>query len=65
MALRWRADDGATLNADLVALRISGDPLLFVCDFSGGGEGPTLDPRMGPANGQLFTENPIDFCPFY
>ena len=26
MALRWRADDGPTLNAGLVAFRISGDP---------------------------------------
>ena len=38
---------------------------VFVIFQGGGGEGPTLDPRMGPADGQLFTENPIDFCPFY
>ena len=29
MAFRWRADDGPTLNAGLVALRISGDPVQY------------------------------------
>ena len=27
MAFRWRADDGPTLNAGLVVLKISGDPV--------------------------------------
>ena len=27
MAFRWRADDGPTLNAGLVVLRISGDSI--------------------------------------
>ena len=49
MAFRWRADDGPTLNAGLVALCFSGDPdqfcyeTLYFCDFSGGG-GPDLLP---------------------
>ena len=40
MAFRWRADDGPTLNAGLVVLRIPGDPVqyckefLYFCDFS-------------------------------
>ena len=64
MAFRWRADDGPTLNAGFVALRIwriSEDPvqsceeILYFCDLSGRGGGsgppnPPLDPRMGPAN---------------
>ena len=31
MAFRWRADDGPTLNAGLVALCFLGN--LYVCDF--------------------------------
>ena len=61
MAFRWRADDGTTLNAGLVASSFLGDPdqycweTLYFCDFPGGGGGgwgygrpaPTpLDPRM-------------------
>ena len=45
MAFRWRADDGQILNAGLVALRISGDPVqhclysnpIFLCFLGGGG----------------------------
>ena len=60
MAFRWRADDGPTLNAGLVALWFSGDPdqyywetlYLCLCFFRAGGGGfgplppPPLDPRM-------------------
>ena len=48
MAFRWRADDGPTLNAGLVVLRISRDlvqycqEILYFCD--------PLDPRMGLDN---------------
>ena len=56
MAFRWRADDGPTLNAGMVALRyfrgggsIAKKPYGFVM-FRGGGSGPPapppLDPRM-------------------
>ena len=47
----WRADDGPTLNAGLVALRFSGlrNPI-FLSFFRGGGPDPLfrplLDPRM-------------------
>ena len=43
---RWRADDGRTLNAGLVALGFSGDPdqyckeTLYFCDFQGGSGPP-------------------------
>ena len=56
MAFRWRADDGPTLNAGLVAaiFRGSGPVLLenpIFCDFSGGGGSgppvPPLDTHMG------------------
>ena len=75
MAFRWRANDGPTLNAGLVVLRISGDPvhycleILYFLDFSrgggGGGSGPSvppLDPRMEPDNIHLsrYTENQFD-----
>ena len=59
MAFRWRADDGPTLNAGLVALcffRGSGplsclllrNPIFFCVFFFGGGGGlfPPLDQRM-------------------
>ena len=55
MAFRWRADDGLTLNAGLVALLFFRDPdqncketLYFFC-FSGGSRppvSPPLDPPM-------------------
>ena len=53
MTFRWRADDGPTLNAGLVAaiFRGSGSVLLenpIFCDFSGGSGPPALplDPHM-------------------
>ena len=57
MAFRWRADDGPTLNAGLVASRFfrgSGPKLLrtlYFCNFPGGGGPPApppppLDPHM-------------------
>ena len=52
-ASHWRANDGPTLNAGLVALLFFRDlGTLYFCDFSGGGGGvrtpylPPLDPRM-------------------
>ena len=56
--LRWCADDGPTLNAGLVVVRISRDPvqyceeILYFCDFSGGlgPPVPSLDSHMGPDN---------------
>ena len=50
MAFRWRADDGPTLNAGLVALWFSGDPgqyykeALYFVIFRGGGGGGGPDP---------------------
>ena len=51
MAFRWCADDGPTLNAGLVAFRISsrgsGPVLLrnsYFCDFSGWWSGPPVPP---------------------
>ena len=63
MAYRWGTDDGPTLNAGLVALRISGDPvqycqdILYFLRFSGeGGSGP---PDPCPAwDRPMYTENP-------
>ena len=55
MTFCWRADDGPSLNAGLLALRYfsgSGPVLLrnpIFCDFSGGGvrtPSPPLDPHM-------------------
>ena len=52
MAFRWRADDGPTLNAGLVAcdLRVSGPVLLrnpiFFCNFPGGGGGGNPCPHL-------------------
>ena len=43
IGFRWRADDGPTLNAGLVASGFSGGPdqycyeTIYLCDFSGGG----------------------------
>ena len=57
MAFRWRADDGPTLNAGLVVLRISGDPVQYCyenpyfCDFPGGGGGAEPLPPSGSAHG--------------
>ena len=54
--VRWRAYDGQTLNAGLVALWFSGDPdkywyeTLYFCDFSGGGGLNPLSPPSGPAH---------------
>ena len=57
MAFRWRACDGPTLNAGLVALRFlrgSGPVLLrnpYNCYFSGGVR--TTCPSSGSAHGKL------------
>ena len=56
MAFRWRADDGPTLNAGLVACDFSGDPdqycketLYFFLFFQVGGGGPNpLSPPLDP-----------------
>ena len=52
MAFRWRADDGPTLNAGLVATIFQGigtcisrKPFIFVI-FRGRGRDPPLDPHM-------------------
>ena len=56
MAFRWRADDGPTLNAGLVAcdLRVSGPVLLrnpiFFCNFPWGGGGGGAEPPV-PTSG--------------
>ena len=69
---RLRADDGPTLNAGMVVLRISGDQvqmcyeILYLCDFSGGGGVQTPCPPSGSVHGTglclhllRYTENPF------
>ena len=59
MAFRWRADDGPTLNASLVALcqgirtSIAQKPYIFVI-FQGG-----PDPRVPPPPGPVLLRTPI------
>ena len=54
MAFRWRANNGPTLNACLVALRFLGDPdqycleTLFIVIFHGGGGGGGSGPPVRP-----------------
>ena len=59
MAFRWRADNGPSLNAGLIALRFLGNPdqycqeTIYFCDFSlggggGGGSGPPVLPPLDP-----------------
>ena len=73
MAFRLGADDGPTLNAGLVALRISGDPRNSIfCNFSGGGGGGLVASGSAHGTGQCiyllrYTENydhivRIGFC---
>ena len=54
MAFRWRADDGPTLNAGLVAAIFQGirtyiarKTCIFVI-FQGGGSGPPVPPPLDP-----------------
>ena len=68
MAFRWRADDGPTLNAGLVAVIFAGDPdlhclkTLYFCDFSGEGGGPDpLPPPSGSAHA-YHTLTIFSFC---
>ena len=69
MEFRWCADDGPKLNAGLVVLRISGDPVkyfyIFVI-FQRGGGGPDPLPPSGSAHVTglclhllRYTENPF------
>ena len=59
MAFRWRADDGQTLNAGLVALWFFRGPAetLYFCDFSGvggGGLDPLSPPPLNPHMTDMF-----------
>ena len=61
MAFRWRADDGPTLNAGLIAAIFQGirtsiiakKPYIFVI-FQGGGSGPPVPHPCGSAHVEAF-----------
>ena len=62
MAFRWRADDGPTLKAGLVAAIFQGIRTciarkLYFCDFSGGGGVQTPCPPLDPPMSSLFEKS--------